>query len=386
MRILKFILLLLLLTIGFVHWLLPGIVEQDYNKVLAHKPYKIRPEVLEFHNSLFIADLHSDSLLWKRNLSKHSHTGHVDLPRLEQGNVALQVFSAVTKSPKGQNNARNTGDTDNITLLTVLSLWPARTWDSLYERAQYQLTKLKKLQKKNNETLHFITNKQNFATFIEARQKSNQHKAVLFLLEGAHPFEGKISNLDELFDDGLRIAGLTHFFDNELGGSLHGVSNAGLTQFGREVITRSNELGLIIDIAHASEQMVRDVLEQSTAPMILSHGGMQGSCDTNRNLPDGLMQEFAAKGGLIGIGYWHSAVCDVSPAGIVKSIRYAVNLLGIEHVALGSDFDGSVITPFDTSELAIITQTMLDQGFTKNEVKMVMGENVKRFLLDNLPD
>jgi len=98
------------------------------------------------------------------------------------------------------------------------------------------------------------------------------------------------------------------------------------------------------------------------------------------------MQQFAAKGGLVGIGYWHSAVCDVSPAGIVKSIRYAIDLLGVEHVALGSDFDGSVRTPFDTSELAILTQTMLDQGFSKNEIKLVMGENVKRFLLENLPD
>ncbi len=386
MRLLKFTFLIFLLAVGFINWLLPGIVERDYNTVVSHKPFIIRPEVLEFHNSLFIADLHSDSLLWKRNLSKLSNIGHVDLPRLEQGNVALQVFSAVTKSPKGQNNTSNTSDSDNITLLTVLSLWPVRTWDSLYERAQYQLLKLKRLQKKNGETLHFITNKVTFKSFLDAWQKNSNHKAALYLIEGAHPFEGKITNLDALYNDGLRIAGLTHFFDNELGGSLHGISGEGLTPFGREVISRANELGLIIDIAHASEQMVRDVLELSTAPTILSHGGMQGSCDQNRNLPDELMQQFAAKGGLIGIGYWHSAVCDVSPAGIVKSIRYAIDLLGVEHVALGSDFDGSVRTPFDTSELAILTQTMLDQGFSKNEIKLVMGENVKRFLLENLPD
>lgn len=386
MRILKFTPILLLLAIGFIHWLLPGIVERDFNKVIAHDPYTISPETLEFHNSLFIADLHSDSLLWKRNLSKHSNTGHVDLPRLGEGNVALQVFSAVTKSPKGQNNSRNTADSDSVTLLTVLSLWPIRTWDSLYERAQYQLLKLKRLQKKNSDTLHLITNKNSFIEFIEAWQKNKNHKAALFLIEGAHPFEGKISNLDALYSSGLRIAGLTHFFDNELGGSLHGISGEGLTPFGREVITRANELGLIIDVAHASEQMVRDVLAQSTKPTILSHGGMQGSCDQNRNLPDELMQQFAAKGGLIGIGYWYSAICDVSPEGIVKSIRYAIDLLGVEHVALGSDFDGSVRTPFDTSELAILTQTMLDRGFSENEVTMVMGENVKRFLLANLPD
>ena len=146
---------------------------------------------------------------------------------------------------------------------------------------------------------------------------------------------------------------------------------------------RANELGMIIDIAHSSPAMVADVLGLSTSPVILSHGGLNGVCDSPRNLPDELMKQLAAAGGLIGIGYWDGAVCDSSPAGIVKSIRYAIDLLGEDHVALGSDYDGAVTVAFDTSELAILTETMLRSGFSENEIRKVMGDNVKHFLLDN---
>jgi microsomal dipeptidase-like Zn-dependent dipeptidase len=88
----------------------------------------------------------------------------------------------------------------------------------------------------------------------------------------------------------------------------------------------------------------------------------------------------------VGIGYWDAAICDVSPEGIVKSIRYAVDLLGVDHVALGSDYDGATTVPFDTSELAILTETMLRTGFSEDEIRKVMGDNAKRFLLENLPE
>ena len=142
---------------------------------------------------------------------------------------------------------------------------------------------------------------------------------------------------------------------------------------------------MIIDIAHSSPAMVEDVLELSTAPVILSHGGFKGACDTPRNLSDDLMQRIADAGGLIGVGYWDAAVCDPSPTGIVKSIRYGIDLLGVDHVALGSDYDGTVAVPFDTSELAVLTETMLQQGFSEDEIRKVMGDNVRRFMLENLP-
>lgn len=383
-RFLLVIGLLILAGLAYVHWILPAKVESSMNVVLPHEPYVISDRARELHESLFVADLHSDSLLWKRDLARESDIGQMDVPRLQRGNVALQVFSATTKSPAGQNYERNAADSDQITLLAVASLWPPRTWFSIYERAVYQLQKLHDLAARSDLTV--IRNQQDLRELIRRRDNGESVLGGIYLIEGAHPLEGDIENLDRLFDRGLRIAGLTHFFDNELGGSLHGISGEGLNDFGRTVVRRANEISLIIDVAHSSPAMVEDVLELSTAPVVLSHGGLKGACDTPRNLPDELMEEIAVRGGLIGIGYWDAAVCDVTPEGIVASIRYAIDLLGVDHVALGSDYDGTVVVPFDTGELAILTQTMLETGFAEDEIRKVMGDNVKRFLLENLPN
>lgn len=383
-RLMIAVLVLFVLAGAYVHWVLPGRIEGPRNVVLPHGPYAISEAAQRLHDSLFVADLHSDSLLWKRDLTRRSDIGHMDLPRLQEGNVALQVFSATTKSPSGQNYESNTADSDQITLLAVASLWPPRTWFSLYERAVYQLEKLHGLI--DGESLVLVRSKRDLEDVVTRRESGDPVIGALYLIEGAHPLEGEIDNLDRLFEQGLRIVGLTHFFDNELGGSLHGVSNEGLTPFGRSVLRRAGELGLIIDIAHASPAMVAEVLALSSSPTILSHGGLKGACRTPRNLPDELMQAFAARGGLLGIGYWDGAVCDPSPEGIVRSIRFAIDLLGVDHVALGSDYDGTVATTFDTSELAVLTETMLRFGFTEDEIRKVMGDNVKRFLLENLPD
>ncbi len=383
-RILAVLGLVVLLALAYVHWILPGRVEASMNIVMPHEPYAISEKAQRLHESLFVADLHSDSLLWKRDLREESEIGQMDLPRLRQGNVAAQVFSATTKSPDGQNYDRNTGDSDRITRLAVASFWPPRTWFSLYERAAFQLEKLHDLAGRSELTI--LTSKQDLRSLIAKREKGEDAIGGIYLIEGAHPLEGEIGNLDRLFDQGLRIVGLTHFFDNELGGSLHGVSGEGLSDFGRAVVRRANELGMIIDIAHASPAMVADVLDLSTSPVILSHGGVEGACDTPRNLSDDLMRDIAADGGLVGIGYWDGAVCDPSPQGVVRSIRYAVDLLGEDNVALGSDYDGTVTVAFDTGELAVLTETMLASGFSETEIRKIMGGNARRFFLDNLPD
>ena len=384
--VLKGLAAIVLLGIAFVHWFLPALIEGSMNVVESHEPYQIRPEAARFHKSLFVADLHADSLLWERDLLKRSDVGQIDLPRLQEGNVALQVFSATTKTPAGLNIEENTADSDNITMLAVAQFWPVATWNSIYERARYQLQKLWDFSEDSNGELIVLQSRSDLRSLVERRKSGDSVVGGLYLIEGAHPLEGEIENLDKLFSQGLRISGLTHFFDNELGGSLHGVSGEGLTQFGKQVIKRAGELGIIIDIAHASPAMVRDVLSMSERPVILSHGGIKGACDTSRNLDDELMLEIADRGGIIGIGYWESAVCDPSPAGIVRSIRYGIDLMGVDHVALGSDYDGAVTTTLDSSELAILTQTMMDEGFSEEEIRNVMGENVKRFLLENLPD
>ena len=376
----------LIIALAGLHFVAPPMIENSINGYAPHDPFEISEAASALHRDLFIADLHTDTMLWKRDILEHADRGHVDLPRLQAGNVGLQVFSATTKSPAGQNYDSNTADSDRITGLAMGQLWPPRTWGSIYERAAYQLEKLIAFADASNGELVLVGNQQEMASLIERRAAGERVVGAIYLIEGAHPLEGKLENLDRLYEKGLRVAGLTHFFDNRVGGSLHGISGEGLTPFGEDVIRRANELGIIIDIAHASPQMVRDILALSTTPVMLSHGGVKGVCNRNRNLDDDLMVEVAAKGGIIGIGYWEGAVCDISPRGVVHSIRYAIDLLGLPHVALGSDYDGATTVAFDTSELAVLTQTMLDEGFTEAEIRAVMGGNVQQFLLEHLPE
>jgi microsomal dipeptidase-like Zn-dependent dipeptidase len=108
-------------------------------------------------------------------------------------------------------------------------------------------------------------------------------------------------------------------------------------------------------------------------------------CDYNRNLTDAQLEQLAANGGVIGIGYWDAAVCDDTPAGIVSAMNHVRDLIGVEHIALGSDFDGAVTTRFDSSELAVLTQTLMDSGYDEDDIRAIMGGNVLRVLRATLP-
>jgi microsomal dipeptidase-like Zn-dependent dipeptidase len=143
---------------------------------------------------------------------------------------------------------------------------------------------------------------------------------------------------------------------------------------------------MIVDLAHASPKTIADVLAIATRPLVVSHTGVKGTCDNNRNLSDDQIRAVAAKGGLIGIGYWDTATCGSDASAIVKAMRYVSDRVGAEHVALGSDFDGAVTTPFDTTGLVEITDAMMEAGFSEKEIRMIMGENVMTFLRANLPE
>jgi len=369
----------------FVQFQLPALLEGAINKTRAHAPYEIRPDAAALHEKLFVADLHSDALLWKRDLTQRSSRGHVDLPRLRQGNVALQVFTATTKTPSSQNYRSNSGDSDIITYLALAQLWPPATWSSLAARAHYQLDELHDLERRSEGRFRVIRNQADMKSLVADRARGGTTVGGIFGIEGAHALDGELDEVDRLYAAGMRVIGLSHFFDNELGGSLHGTSGAGLSAFGRKVVTRADALGLIIDVAHASPQIVRDVLAMTSRPVILSHGGIRSVCDVGRNLDDDLMRAIAQHGGIAGIGFWDAAVCDITPPGIVRALRRAVEVMGIDHVALGSDYDGATEVLLDSSELAILTQTMLDQGFGESEIAKIMGGNVRDFFLQQLP-
>lgn len=375
--------LLLVAGIGFFGFA-PGYVESSMNRIDGKPLPKVSDRAIALHETLTIVDLHSDTLMWKRDMMDRGDRGHMDLPRLSEGNVTLQVFSSVTKTPKGQNYDANSAESDNITLLTIAQLQPMRTWGSLLERSLWHATKLDHAVAASNATLVKTVSPAELDAMLARRAAGGPAMGALLSIEGLQNLEGKTSNLDKLYAAGFRMAGLTHFFDNELAGSMHGLKKGGLTPMGREVVQRMEDIGMIVDIAHCSQQCVTEILAMARRPVVSSHGGVQATCKVNRNLSDEHIRGVAKTGGIIGIGYWDAAICDTSPASIAKAMKHVRDLVGIDHVALGSDYDGATTVRFDTSKLVQVTQALIDTGFTDDEIRAVMGSNALRVIREGL--
>ena len=360
--------------------LAPGIIERGTNQIDGKPLPVVGNRAKALHRTLTIVDLHSDTLLWKRDLLDRAERGHMDLPRLQDGNVALQILSSVTKSPKGQNYDANSGDADNITSLVIAQLQPVRTWNSLLERSLWHAEKLHRAFAASDGKLRAVATAADLDALLAARRGKPLTTGALLSIEGLQNLEGKLANLDKLYAAGFRMAGLTHFFDNDLAGSMHGLKKGGLTPLGRQVVTAMEAKGMVVDIAHCSEACVADILKMARRPVVSSHGGVQATCKVNRNLSDEQIRGVAATGGLIGIGYWDAAICDTSPASIAKAMKHVRDLVGIQHVALGSDYDGATTVRFDTSKLAQVTQALIDAGFSDDEIRAAMGGNAVRVL------
>lgn len=365
---------------------IPHVMEKRINRVRQKPPYSVPENVQSLHQSLIVADMHADPLMWKRDLLKHGRTGQVDLPRMLQGNVAFQVFGVVTKSPKGQNFEQTEASAfDNITLVAALSGWPLRTWGSLARRALYQAEKLRRFSERSGGRLMLVHNQEDLDRFLTLRREGKKLVGAFTSLEGVHALEGKLENLDRFFEAGFRMIGLTHFFDNEAGGSAHGSGKGGLTEFGRAVVQRTQQLNMILDLAHASPHMVSEALELSAAPVVASHTGVRGTCDNVRNLSDEHVRAIARTGGVIGIAMFDQAVGETSLEATARAMRYTADLVGVEHVALGGDCDGAVEAPIDYSGMALLTKALLAQGFQADEIRMIMGLNFMRVLKATLP-
>ncbi len=383
-----FAVLIAVLLVGFLVFFFgfaAAYTEKSLNPVINKPPYEVSEKAKQLHEKLFVADLHADALLWNRDLNEDSPIAQVDVPKLLKGNVALQAFTVVTKTPRGLNIERNTDSTDNIFWLALAQRQPLENLSSLTKRAVYQANKLNEYAVNSNGKLVVIKTKKDLQNFLE-RRKTEKIVGGWLGIEGAHALDGNLENIDVLFNAGFRMMSPTHFFDNDLGGSAHGVEKYGLTDKGREMVKRIEQKGMLVDVSHASPKVIEDVLAIATKPVIVSHTGVKGTCDNQRNLSDDQLKSIAKTGGVIGIGFWDMATCGESAASIAKAIRYTANLIGANHVALGSDFDGSVKVPFDTSGEALITEALLNENFTDEEITQIMGENILRILSGNLPE
>jgi microsomal dipeptidase-like Zn-dependent dipeptidase len=349
-------------------------------------PYPASDRARALHATLEVVDLHADSLLWGRDLLRRGTHGQVDVPRLIEGNVALQVLAASTKSPRNLNIHRNDDRSDDIILVALAGGWPRATWRSLLARALHMASRADAFAAASDGRLTIIRSRADLDSYRARRRLPEPGiTAGLLSIEGAHALDGDPANVEVVADAGFRMMSPAHFFDNAFGGSAHGLVKGGLTAAGHEMIERMAARDMIVDVAHTSAATIDDILAMATRPVVASHTGARGICDNARNLSDAHLRGIAATGGVIGIGFWETATGGEDVASIARSVRYAIDVAGVEHVALGSDFDGAVAVPIDATGMVQITDALLEIGLDEDAVAKVMGGNALRVLADALP-
>eukprot|EP00127_Corallochytrium_limacisporum_P005398 Clim_evm10s204 gene=Clim_evmTU10s204 len=381
--------------LGILAFALPPRMESMINRVTSvedsHIPSSISPKALDLHRKLIVSDLHADSLLWARDLNERAKQGHVDVPRMIEGNMGIQSFTIVSKVPVGLNFVSNSNSTlDQIGFVhapaVVRGEAPVATLWSPFARAMFQCQSLHKFADRSNGKLRVLKSRQDLQDYVTKRRNDLENGVAVdytagFLgIEGTMALEGKLSNLQKLYDEGLRMVALAHFIDTEFAGSAQGEEHYGLTPLGKKLVRECERLGIILDVSHASHEAVKDTLAIATKPVLNSHTGVDKLAPSPRNTLDEEFIGVARTGGVTAISFFPETMGGKDIKLLINQIKYCVDLVGADHCALGSDYDGAVPVPFDVSKLAIITDLLLQKGLNEEQIRMVMGEAVVRTL------
>jgi membrane dipeptidase len=385
------LILLLLITVSLISFIfyMAGRSYELANTVVQTPPYKFESSTIDFHHGMFIADMHADTFTFVDSFMQRKDFAHLDFERAREGGFSLLTMAIATEVPLAMVRRKPEGVERGGNLIkfgAVTGFEPIANWHSNYQRGNWVIDNVQRTVSNNPDQLVLVTHREDLTTLLTEHAAGNNNRiGMLLAVEGAHVLEGNLKNLDNLYSRGIRMLSLTHAFDNEYGGASEGVEQYGLTPAGQELLTHLQELGIIIDIAHASPTLVNDLLDKAQSPVVYSHGGIQGMCDIDRNLPETALQKIKANGGLVAIGFWDRVLCGDSAADVAASMRYVADKIGTEHVALGSDFDGGVKTVFDATGLPLLTDALFDAGFSDLEIRQIMGENYTKLLLTSLP-
>ncbi|MBL7703392.1 MAG: dipeptidase [Ferruginibacter sp.] len=362
------------------------------------------------HDKAIVIDTHNDILMkaadigvvFDRDLGGKTHS---DLNRLKKGGLDVQLFSVYCD-----------GDQQNA------FAFANREMDSLDAVAARNPGKIVKVY--------------NYAQLLSAVK---QHKiAAMFGVEGGHMIEGDLNKLDSLFKRGARYLTLTHNIAPSWATSAAdettkpNLPHKGLTDFGKQVVQRMNQLGMMIDVSHAGDQTFRDVIKITTKPIIASHSSVYRLVPSRRNLKDEQILAIAKNGGVIQINFnpgfidssmgrkeaafmkMHKTEYDsliksgmadfyvqdylnskykteadsIRPplSMLIDHIDYVVKLAGVNYVGLGSDFDGINLTPQqldDVTSYPLITKALVERGYNKKDVTKILGGNLLRVLYAN---
>jgi membrane dipeptidase len=376
--------------------------------VLAVSADSISERTRKLHFSSIVVDTHDDTtqrfLDGKFDLGPRNAAGSIDIPRMREGNLSAIFFS----------------------------IWiPSKiTGPEAVARALAQIDAVREQVRKHPNDLVLAT------TAAEIREARKQGKiAALLGVEGGHMINSDLGVLRSYAALGVRYMTLTHSGNDEWAdSSTDKAIHNGLTEFGKDVVREMNRLGMMVDISHVSDKTFYDALEVSKAPLLASHSSCRAICDAPRNMTDQMMKDLAAKGGVVQINYHvgflsqefrnaekanpelNKAIglevtkrcgenegCQliegdrltreyveqgkfprVDYTKIIEHIDHAVKVAGVDHVGLGSDFDGANM-PYgmeDASKLPRITEALLQKGYSESDVKKILGENTLRIMSD----
>jgi membrane dipeptidase len=206
-------------------------------------------------------------------------------------------------------------------------------------------------------------------------------------VEGGHALEGNVGRLEQWWEAGIRLLTITWCNSNELadGGWDDSQPHGGLSAVGRAAVAEMNRLGMIVDVSHCSQPAFWQILEASAAPVVASHSGVRALCDHPRNLTDLQLRALAQQGGMMGMvslpAFLKPEPLPTSVADVIAGIDHVVQLVGPEHVGLGSDWDGFGAGPAgleDVSRLPAVTEGLSGLGYPEAGIELILGRNFLR--------
>jgi len=319
---------------------------------------------LALHREALVVDTHVDTIMnlvsgRTATLGERNSVGHVDFPRLREGGVDVQFFAAFIEP----------------------EFKPERS----LKRALQMIAAFCRDAEKYPEAVGIAL------SYADIERITGEDRlAAVISIEGGEAVAGDLGVLACLYRLGVRSLGLTWNERNEIADGVgERVAGGGLTLFGRELIGEMNRLGMLIDVSHLAERGFWDVLECSRQPIIASHSNAQAICPHPRNLNDAQIKALAANGGVMGMNFYSSFICEREPSldRLVDHIEHIIGLVGPDHLGIGSDFDGISSAPVgleDVTKLPNLTAKLLERGFAPATIRKILGENYLRVFRDVL--
>ncbi|MFO0597546.1 MAG: membrane dipeptidase [Myxococcaceae bacterium] len=330
--------------------------------------------VRSIHARVAVADGHSDSLMWNRDLNHESDDGHVDFPRLAEAGVKIQCFPIVT---------RGLPVIDGFELFAWKQRWPAHARKGEWNRALFQLDRLAAFCRESKGRASIAATPAQLTANL-----GEQRLSAIVGVEGGHALQGKPERVKELHERGVRFMSLSHLANNELGGtSTPFFGNKPLTTLGHQVVDAMAATKMILDISHASPSMLTELLARNDLRLFCSHSGVQGAHPLWRNLDDATCRAVAERGGVVGIIFAPQFLGGRTIGHFVRHVQHALDVMGEDGVAFGSDFDGMIPLPRgmrDVRDLPRLTEALLRHGLPIRVVEKVVGDNYRRFFTESL--